>query len=258
MKYRILDLFFLLFSGICFSQNTIYVKKTTDKNFSLGSTQSVKGLLYKNIENLFTFSIGNIHDIDITLLLADTSDIILKTEILPLEVRTNVELTIDYAAQLGAFKRNGITDREKYKNTPEVFWSKRYKIFPKKESNFKFYLSYQSDSGLVLYSSPVLKCIEIPVPTLQITTLDQLVPNGKLLPTYDKDLRQGAKWFEINQFKLSVYGKKDILLYSSFCYGNFITPEMALAVHNKKTKFVKIEKIESDKYKFPAIELKKK
>jgi hypothetical protein len=257
MKYRIIDLFLLLFSGICFSQNTIHVKKTTE-NFYLGSTQSVKGLLYKNIENEFIFSIGNIHDIDITLLLADTSDIILQTVILPVEIRTNLELDIDYAAQLGAFKPNGTTDREKYKNTPEVFWYKRYKIFPKKESDFKFYLSYQSDSGLVLYTSPVLKCIEIPVPTLQIISIDQLVPNGKLLPTYDKDLKQGAKWFEINQFKLSVYGKKDNLLYSGFCYGNFITPEMALAVLNKKTKFVKIEKIESDKYNFPAIELKKK
>lgn len=253
MKLYIISLFFCC---ACVAQNTIHIQKPVTE-FHYYSSISRLGILYTNIENKLVFEIDNVDPRDIVLSLTDTSDIALKEVWRPIEIRSNLEVTYINAEIRNAYNPERGEIKAKYINTNEIRWQKEFVLYPKKVKDYTFLLGYENDTGTVIHSYPKFKCAEIAVSADVSISMAELHSNQKLYSLFDPDLKMGKSVLKIEKFKLSVYDKNNKLLYSDFCYSDFITPEMSAAIRNKKTRRVKIENIESATYKFPDIEIKK-
>jgi hypothetical protein len=240
------------------AQTDITINFLFDSNVVKASFRESKShLFYVGIENDFTIAIPGVESRYITLSL-DTSNLDFKTFWRPMMKIDGYgfEMTLNTTKDLGAYNPNGITNSEKYIDNDNIHWEKQYSIKPLSAQEIVITIyKYTNDSTGILYNVVKFYSNHIPKPSFNISNLDSLKINEILTPSLDTDFVKGKDWYGIKRFTLSTYDKKNKLIFTQTCFGNFITPEMFNAINDKKRKSVKLTKIESIKYKYKDIHL---
>lgn len=265
INLRIISVFILF--NVCltvFSQNNITINWPLDSNTIQGYFyESETQVLYVGIENQFRIEIPDTRTRDLQIV-SNNQDIELKEIWRPIIVERSwfnalAEYTFTTAKAKGAFVSSGKNEQEMYLDTNGIYWEKEYSISSSIAQKISFSVYKRiNDSTIELYNSFELYFKHVPIPTFTVESLQDLKTGFELSPNYNTDFRKGNEWYMIQSFAFTTYDKKDRILFSQKCIGNFITPEMHAALENSKLHYVLLSDIQALKYEFNSVKLFKK